>query len=75
MNGEAEITSRNHGFAIERDSLPANPLETHVSPFDGSHAGLALTGKPAFSVQYCPDARPGPQDVCHLVEHFVGIMR
>ncbi|WP_375428669.1 glutamine-hydrolyzing carbamoyl-phosphate synthase small subunit [uncultured Sphingomonas sp.] len=70
-----EITSMNHGFAVERDSLPANVRETHVSLFDGSNAGLELTDRPAFSVQYHPEASPGPQDSLHLFERFVGSLR
>ncbi|PTQ59832.1 carbamoyl-phosphate synthase small subunit [Sphingomonas aurantiaca] len=71
-DGAVEITSMNHGFAVERDSLPANVRETHVSLFDGSNAGLELTDKPAFSVQYHPEASPGPQDSLYLFEKFVG---
>ncbi|MGW8279789.1 carbamoyl phosphate synthase small subunit [Sphingomonas aurantiaca] len=70
-DGAVEITSMNHGFAVERDSLPANVRETHVSLFDGSNAGLELTDKPAFSVQYHPEASPGPQDSLYLFERFV----
>ena len=71
-DGAVEITSMNHGFAVERDSLPANARETHVSLFDGSNAGLELTDRPAFSVQYHPEASPGPQDSLYLFERFVG---
>ncbi|MEG3083620.1 glutamine-hydrolyzing carbamoyl-phosphate synthase small subunit [Sphingomonas sp. PB2P12] len=71
-DGAVEITSMNHGFAVERESLPANVRETHVSLFDGSNAGLELTDKPAFSVQYHPEASPGPQDSLYLFEKFVG---
>ncbi|USU12952.1 glutamine-hydrolyzing carbamoyl-phosphate synthase small subunit [Sphingomonadaceae bacterium OTU29THOMA1] len=71
-DGAVEITSMNHGFAVERDSLPANVRETHVSLFDGSNAGLELTDRPAFSVQYHPEASPGPQDSLYLFERFVG---
>lgn len=70
-DGRVEITSMNHGFAVERDSLPANARETHVSLFDGSNAGLELTDRPAFSVQYHPEASPGPQDSLYLFEKFV----
>ena len=70
-DGAVEITSMNHGFAVERDSLPANARETHVSLFDGSNAGLELTDRPAFSVQYHPEASPGPQDSLYLFERFV----
>lgn len=71
-DGAVEITSMNHGFSVERDSLPANVRETHVSLFDGSNAGLELIDKPAFSVQYHPEASPGPQDSLYLFERFVG---
>jgi carbamoyl-phosphate synthase small subunit len=74
-DGRVEITSMNHGFAVERDSLPANARETHVSLFDGSNAGLELTDHPAFSVQYHPEASPGPQDSFYLFERFVGSLR
>ena len=74
-DGAVEITSMNHGFAVERESLPANARETHVSLFDGSNAGLELTDKPAFSVQYHPEASPGPQDSFYLFERFVGLLR
>jgi carbamoyl-phosphate synthase small subunit len=73
-DGAVEITSMNHGFAVERDSLPANARETHVSLFDGSNAGIELTDKPAFSVQYHPEASPGPMDSFYLFERFVGMM-
>ena len=74
-DGAVEITSMNHGFAVKRESLPANARETHVSLFDGSNAGLELTDKPAFSVQYHPEASPGPQDSFYLFERFVGSLR
>lgn len=74
-DGAVEITSMNHGFAVEAESLPANARETHVSLFDGSNAGLELTDKPAFSVQYHPEASPGPQDSFYLFERFVGMMK
>jgi carbamoyl-phosphate synthase small subunit len=74
-DGAVEITSMNHGFAVERESLPANARETHISLFDGSNAGLELTDKPAFSVQYHPEASPGPQDSFYLFERFVGSLR
>ncbi len=74
-DGAVEITSMNHGFAVEREGLPANVRETHVSLFDGSNCGLELTDKPAFSVQYHPEASPGPQDSFYLFEKFLGMMR
>ena len=74
-DGAVEITSMNHGFAVERDSLPATARETHVSLFDDSNAGLELTDRPAFSVQYHPEASPGPQDSFYLFEKFVAGLR
>ena len=74
-DGAVEITSMNHGFAVERDSLPADVTETHVSLFDGSNAGLEIDGGRAFSVQYHPEASPGPQDSLYLFERFVEMMR
>ena len=73
-DGRVEITSMNHGFAVERESLPANARETHVSLFDGSNCGFELTDTSAFSVQYHPEASPGPQDSHYLFERFVGEM-
>ena len=73
--GKVEITSMNHGFAVDRASLPDNAVETHVSLFDGSNCGLALRGRPVFSVQYHPEASPGPSDSHYLFERFVGMMR
>ncbi|HEY9554095.1 glutamine-hydrolyzing carbamoyl-phosphate synthase small subunit [Allosphingosinicella sp.] len=70
-DGRVEITSMNHGFAVETESLPENARATHVSLFDGSLAGLELTDRPAFSVQYHPEASPGPQDSTYLFEKFV----
>jgi carbamoyl-phosphate synthase small subunit len=73
--GKVEITSMNHGFAVDRDSLPANAVETHVSLFDGSNCGIALKDKPVFSVQYHPEASPGPRDSRYLFERFRDMMR
>jgi carbamoyl-phosphate synthase small subunit len=70
-DGRVEITSMNHGFAVEKESLPANVRETHVSLFDGSNCGIELTDRPAFSVQYHPEASPGPQDSTYLFGKFV----
>ncbi|CAN5385844.1 glutamine-hydrolyzing carbamoyl-phosphate synthase small subunit [soil metagenome] len=70
-DGLVEITSMNHGFAVDTDTLPANVKPTHVSLFDGSNCGLELTDKRAFSVQYHPEASPGPQDSFYLFERFV----
>ena len=73
--GKVEITSMNHGFAVDRATLPKHAEETHVSLFDGSNAGIQLTGKPVFSVQYHPEASPGPRDSRYLFERFVGLMK
>jgi carbamoyl-phosphate synthase small subunit len=69
--GKVEITSMNHGFAVDRDSLPDSVTETHISLFDGSNCGIALKDRPVFSVQYHPEASPGPQDSHYLFERFV----
>ena len=69
-----EITSMNHGFAVDAATLPEGVVETHVSLFDGSNCGIAITGKRAFSVQYHPEASPGPQDSFYLFEKFVGML-
>jgi carbamoyl-phosphate synthase small subunit len=74
-DGRVEITSMNHGFAVERTGLPENVRETHVSLFDGSNCGIELTDRPAFSVQYHPEASPGPMDSFYLFEKFVGMMK
>lgn len=74
-DGQVEITSMNHGFAVEREGLPGNVRETHLSLFDGSNCGIELEDRPAFSVQYHPEASPGPQDSFYLFERFVGMMR
>ncbi len=73
--GRVEITSQNHGFAVDDASLPADVRVTHVSLFDGSNEGIASTRLPAFSVQYHPEASPGPSDSFHLFERFVDMMR
>jgi carbamoyl-phosphate synthase small subunit len=73
--GKVEITSMNHGFAVDRASLPANAEETHVSLFDGSNCGIALKDKPVFSVQYHPEASPGPRDSHYLFDRFVAMMQ
>ncbi len=70
-DGRVEITSMNHGFAVEAETLPDNARPTHISLFDGSLAGLELTDRPAFSVQYHPEASPGPQDSVYLFTRFV----
>ena len=73
--GKVEITSMNHGFAVDRGTLPEHAIETHVSLFDGSNCGIALRDRPVFSVQYHPEASPGPRDSRYLFERFVGLMR
>jgi len=73
--GKVEIVSMNHGFSLDRDSLPKNVEETHVSLFDGSNCGIRVTDKPVFSVQYHPEASPGPRDSHYLFKRFVGLMR
>jgi carbamoyl-phosphate synthase small subunit len=72
--GKVEITSQNHGFCVVEESLPANVVRTHVSLFDGSNEGLKLTDRPVFSVQYHPEASPGPQDAHYLFDRFVKLM-
>jgi carbamoyl-phosphate synthase small subunit len=69
------ITSQNHGFAVEAETLPANLRATHVSLFDGSLQGIARTDVPAFGFQGHPEASPGPHDVGYLFDRFVGLMR
>ena len=69
-DGAVEITSMNHGFAVDAATLPANAKATHVSLFDGSNCGFELSNQPAFSVQYHPEASPGPQDSHYLFEKF-----
>ena len=73
-SGLVEITSMNHGFAVDGDTLPDSVEQTHVSLFDGSNCGIAITGKKAFGVQYHPEASPGPQDSFYLFEKFVGML-
>jgi carbamoyl-phosphate synthase small subunit len=72
--GKVEIVSMNHGFTVDRASLPANVVETHVSLFDGSNCGIALVDRPAFSVQHHPEASPGPRDSHYLFDRFVAMM-
>jgi carbamoyl-phosphate synthase small subunit len=73
--GKVEIVSMNHGFAVDSKSLPESVEETHVSLFDGSNCGIALKGKPVFSVQHHPEASPGPQDSHYLFRRFVNLIR
>jgi len=73
--GKVEITSQNHGFVVDPESLPAGIEATHVSLFDGSNEGLKVTDRPVFSVQYHPEASPGPQDSHYLFRRFVDLIR
>jgi carbamoyl-phosphate synthase small subunit len=73
--GKVEIVSMNHGFAVDSNSLPKGVTETHISLFDGSNCGLAVDGKPVFSVQHHPEASPGPQDSHYLFRRFINLIR
>ncbi|WP_298680378.1 glutamine-hydrolyzing carbamoyl-phosphate synthase small subunit [uncultured Lentibacter sp.] len=73
-SGKVEITSMNHGFAVDAQTLPKGVRETHISLFDGSNCGIALEGRPVYSVQHHPEASPGPQDSFYLFEKFAGYM-
>ena len=73
-DGVVEITSMNHGFAVDNATLPETVEQTHVSLFDGSNCGIAIKGKKAFGVQYHPEASPGPHDSYYLFEKFVGML-
>jgi carbamoyl-phosphate synthase small subunit len=73
--GKVEITSMNHGFAVDKESLPGNVEQTHFSLFDGSNCGIALKDKPVFSVQYHPEASPGPRDSHYLFQRFAELMK
>jgi carbamoyl-phosphate synthase small subunit len=73
--GKVEITSMNHGFTVDSQTLPAGVIETHVSLFDGSNCGIRLADRPVFSVQYHPEASPGPQDSFYLIERFAEALR
>jgi carbamoyl-phosphate synthase small subunit len=74
LTGRGEITSQNHGFAVDEKSLPANLRATHVSLFDGTLQGLARTDKPAFCFQGHPEASPGPHDIAYLFDRFINLM-
>jgi carbamoyl-phosphate synthase small subunit len=73
--GKVEITSMNHGFTVDGQTLPPGVVETHVSLFDGSNCGIAMADRPVFSVQHHPEASPGPQDSFYLFERFVASMK
>ncbi|MDP2740083.1 MAG: glutamine-hydrolyzing carbamoyl-phosphate synthase small subunit [Pseudorhodobacter sp.] len=73
--GKVEITSMNHGFSVDSQTLPAGVKETHVSLFDGSNCGIRVENRPVFSVQYHPEASPGPQDSAYLFDRFVQAMQ
>jgi carbamoyl-phosphate synthase small subunit len=72
--GKVEITSMNHGFTVDSQTLPVGVIETHISLFDGSNCGIRLDGRPVFGVQYHPEASPGPQDSYYLFERFAAAM-
>ena len=72
--GKVEITSMNHGFAVDAQTLPEGVMETHRSLFDGSNCGIRMTDRPVYSVQYHPEASPGPQDSFYLFERFADAM-
>ncbi|MEM8570876.1 MAG: glutamine-hydrolyzing carbamoyl-phosphate synthase small subunit [Pseudomonadota bacterium] len=73
-SGRVQVTSMNHGFTVDSQTLPEGVKETHVSLFDGSNCGIAMVERPVFSVQYHPEASPGPQDSFYLFEQFVTAM-
>jgi len=73
--GKVEITSMNHGFTVDSQTLPPGVIETHVSLFDGSNCGIRLADRPVFSVQYHPEASPGPQDSFYLFQRFAEALR
>ena len=73
--GKVEITSMNHGFAVDAETLPEGVIETHVSLFDGSNCGLRVLDKAVFSVQHHPEASPGPQDSAYLFTRFAKAMQ
>ncbi|MEZ5931753.1 MAG: glutamine-hydrolyzing carbamoyl-phosphate synthase small subunit [Alphaproteobacteria bacterium] len=74
QTGKVEITSQNHGFSVDKDSLPDGVEMTHVSLFDGSLEGIALRDRPVFSVQYHPEAAPGPEDSAYLFDRFLSLI-
>jgi carbamoyl-phosphate synthase small subunit len=74
-SGRVFITSQNHGFAVDGDSLPDNVKATHKSLFDGSLQGIHLTDKPAFGFQGHPEASPGPHDIATVFDHFIDLIQ
>ena len=72
--GKVHITSQNHGFAVDQNSLPDNLRQTHASLFDGTVQGIAHTDKPAFGFQGHPEASPGPHDIQYLFDRFIQLM-
>ena len=74
VTGKVEITSQNHGFMVDTATLPQGVVESHVSLFDGTNEGIAVEGRPVFSVQYHPEASPGPKDSHYLFERFVAMI-
>jgi carbamoyl-phosphate synthase small subunit len=74
LTGKVEITSQNHGFVVDPESLPPGVEATHLSLFDKTNEGLRVVGKPVFSVQHHPEASPGPQDSHYLFERFIALM-
>jgi len=72
--GKVEITSQNHGFQVDSDSLPPGVVASHVSLFDGTNEGLRVEGRPVFSVQYHPEASPGPHDSHYLFKRFIDLI-
>jgi carbamoyl-phosphate synthase small subunit len=74
QDGRVVITSQNHGFAVDPESLPANARVTHVSLFDGTLQGFELTDRPAFCFQGHPEASPGPHDIAYLFDRFTAVM-
>jgi carbamoyl-phosphate synthase small subunit len=72
---KVEITSQNHGFCVDKDTLPSNVEITHISLFDNTIEGIKLKNKPAFSVQYHPESSPGPSDSFYLFEEFVELIK
>ena len=73
-SGKVEITSQNHGFAVDPDTLPADVRVTHLNLYDGTVEGFRHTSRPIFAVQYHPEASPGPHDADYLFQRFVESM-